>query len=161
MILVTHAVIGASVAGYTGDPLSAFCVGLVSHYISDMIPHWHYHVPRIKEAVLKPFGKKTIAFNAHFFPEMMRVGFDLFAGILLTVIFFQNSLPIALVGGLAATIPDLLVGIGRIKPLKILVLHDKFHRWVHFGMLLDDYPFIGIGSQALIVLIFIFLFGSY
>lgn len=39
MMLTTHAAIGAAFGSFVGDPVLGFSLGLISHFLVDMIPH--------------------------------------------------------------------------------------------------------------------------
>src|SRR3989338_1914445 len=39
MTLTTHATLGALIGATIGSPLAAFAIGLLSHFLIDMIPH--------------------------------------------------------------------------------------------------------------------------
>lgn len=160
MVLTTHAVIGAALTQHVGDYAAVFILSFASHYVADMIPHWHYPTNKLKKAVETKPGTKSISFNAHFFPEMVRVAFDLGLGVAISLMFFEVSPSIIILGAFAATIPDLMVGAGHIWPNAFLTWHDRLHRWIHSSTNLDDRPLLGIGSQVVLIILFIFLFGS-
>ena len=123
-----------------------------------MIPHWHYPVPRIKKAVDGNFGKKTVTLEQHFWPEFVRIFFDLGLGIGLSLAIFDGSPVVIAAAVFGAVLPDLLVGLAKFYPATVLVWHDRFHRWVHTQTRLDDRHFFGIASQASIALLCIWLF---
>lgn len=158
MILVTHGVIGGALTHRASSVFVAFCIGLLSHYLADAIPHWHYNSPKIKNAVRAPFGKKTLSLKNAPYAEIMRICVDLLIGISLSLLIFPGNPIVIFVGAMGAVLPDLLTGLSRFWPMPLLVLHERFHRWIHTNILLDDYPVVGIGSQILIAVIFIFLF---
>jgi hypothetical protein len=158
MILVSHSIVGAALTHRSLGFVTVFFVGVASHYIMDMIPHWHYNVPHIKHAVNETRGVKTLSMKASLIPEFMYIAIDLMLGFLLSFIIFGGSWEIIAVGVLGAVVPDLLVGLGRFFPVSILVRHDQFHRWVHSNIMLDDSPIIGILCQAATVFLFIYVF---
>ncbi len=158
MILVTHSVIGASLAHRFTSAAAAFVVGLISHYVSDMIPHWHYPVPEIVRAAEKPPGTKALTVNMVLFPELIRVSIDLVLGIGLALFLFKGSPLVVFFAAFGAVLPDLLVGLAKFYPQKILVWHDIIHRKVHTRIRLDDRHFLGIGSQAAIAFLLAWLF---
>lgn len=158
MILVSHSIIGAALTHRSLDLAAVFFVGVASHYLLDMIPHWHYNVPRIKSAVSETHGIKTLSMKANIIPELMYILIDLMLGFLLSLIIFGESPEIIAFGVFGAVLPDLLVGFGRFFPMPVLVWHDRFHRWVHSNIMLDDSPISGVLLQALTVFLFIYLF---
>ena len=159
MILVTHSIIGAAVAHRSMSAPAAFIIGLASHYIFDMVPHWHYPVPKIKKVVDGSFGKKTLTLERRLWPEFLRVVCDLGFGIGLSLAIFDGSPVVIASAVFGAVLPDLMVGLAKFYPATILVWHDKFHRWIHTPTRLDDQHLWGITSQATLALLFIWLFS--
>lgn len=159
MVLVTHAVIGAALTTRIGNILGSFLVGVVSHYIFDMVPHWHYPAPRLIKAVNTKPGTKSVTFTRQLFPDMVRVAIDLALGISLSLIFFDADMPVILAGAFGAVLPDLLAGSAKIWPLPPLVLHERIHRWIHTDIRIDNRHIIGISSQVLLIILFILLFS--
>ncbi|MDA1334533.1 MAG: hypothetical protein O2794_00760 [bacterium] len=158
MILVTHAVVGAAFGHRLSSAAIAFVIGIISHYVFDMIPHWHYKPTKIREATKdKPFGVKTLTLGREHIPELAAIGLDLTAGLILSFIFFDGAPLVILASVIGAVLPDLVVGFTKIYPLKPLVWHDRFHRWMHSDIDLDEKHIIGIGSQTAIIILFILL----
>jgi hypothetical protein len=158
MILVTHAVIGAALTNRIGNLVSVFIVAFISHYIFDMIPHWHYPTPKIIKALTKPAGEKTISISPVYFSDFARILIDLILGLVVVWAFFDMSLTTIIVAVFGAVLPDLMAGFARIWPQKLLVLHSRFHRWVHTDIRLDDKHLLGIGTQLGLSLLLILLF---
>ncbi len=158
MILITHSVVGAALARYVPSALLAFLFGIVSHYVLDRIPHWHYHVPHVKKATLAPFGKKSFSFSRAVAPDVAKVAFDFAVGLAISLYFFSGDIVSIFLGSFGAVLPDLLVGAAKLWPQRLLVAHDKFHRRNHTLVRLDDQPLLGIGSQAALVVLVILLF---
>jgi len=42
MILSTHFITGAAVAGFTENPVLVIAIPFVLHLLLDLIPHWEY-----------------------------------------------------------------------------------------------------------------------
>ncbi len=42
MILTPHMLVGAAIGSQVSNPWLAFCFGLLSHYLIDLLPHWDY-----------------------------------------------------------------------------------------------------------------------
>ncbi|MEK7576849.1 MAG: hypothetical protein AAB482_04120 [Patescibacteria group bacterium] len=157
MILTNHSLIGVALTHKSIQYSIIFLIALGSHYLFDMIPHWHYRTPSIKEAVNAPFGKRTLRVSSAPYDEIMRIILDLTVGLGLSLYFFSASPMVIVVGVAGAVLPDLLVGFGRFYPIRVLVLHDRFHKWIHARHMLDDWPLIGITSQIIIAAILVFL----
>lgn len=158
MILVTHSLIGAALAHKSVGVAVAFVTGLASHYIFDMIPHWHYPVPKIKEAIFHSFGAKSMTLHKRYWPEFVRIALDLAFGVALAFFVFDGAPLVIASAIIGAVLPDLLVGFVKFHPLPILVWHDRFHRWIHSKARLDGNNTFGIASQAAIALFCIWLF---
>lgn len=158
MILVTHAVVGSALVHTAVSVGGALTVGMLSHYLFDMIPHWHYHVPKVKEASLRVPGSAPIKLTKALFNDIRWIALDLASGFFLALLFFDGSWLVIGAGAFGAVLPDLLVGAGKFWPQKLLVWHDKFHRWIHTDIRLDDRPILGITTQAGIALLFVLLF---
>ncbi|MEK7631037.1 MAG: hypothetical protein AAB417_03360 [Patescibacteria group bacterium] len=158
MILVTHAVVGSALVHTAASVGGALAVGVLSHYLFDMIPHWHYHVPKVKEISLRVPGSAPIQFSRALLNDVRWIVLDLTAGIVLSFLFFSGSWLVIGAGAFGAVLPDLLVGASKFWPQKLLVWHDRFHRWIHTDIRLDDRPMLGITSQAGIAILFVLLF---
>ncbi len=157
MILMTHAVIGAALTHQTAQYGIIFFIAFVSHYLFDMIPHWHYNVPHVKWAAHLQPGK-TLTMQWRFVPDIIRVGIDLTIGVALAFLFFDGLPEAVVIGALGAVLPDILAGLAKFWPLRVLVWHDRFHRWMHTTRDLDHRPVLGISTQLAIILFFILLF---
>jgi hypothetical protein len=158
MILVTHGLIGAALTHRYANGALIFLTAMASHYVFDMVPHWHYRVPRIHRAVNAASGEKTLTLKAAFLPDIGRIVIDLVMGLVLSTYLFPGSEKAIVIGVMGAVTPDLLVGLSHFYPARILVWHDRFHRWIHTPVRIDHRPLIGITSQIAIALFFIFFF---
>ena len=158
MILVTHAVVGAALTHTISGALGAFFVAFASHYIFDMIPHWHYSVPQVKRATEAPFGKRALVLGGHIMPDLIRIAVDASLGMTLALVFFKGSVIFIAAAAFGAMLPDFLVGLAKFYPQRVLVWHDRFHRWIHTPVRLDDRPLLGITTQAALIAFCIFFF---
>jgi len=87
---------------------------------------------------------------------------DVFAPIAILAVVARPETPIAIAsiaaGMFGAALPDLLAVLSKFIPTKLLVFHQKIHLYyIHTKIFLDDRPVIGIGSQALIVAVMLYL----
>ena len=159
MILITHAVIGAAIAEKMQSSGLIFFTGVLSHYLSDAIPHWHYSVPRVSQAIRNDSAKKTLSFSPRFVGEFIKIAVDGILGFVFAFFFFPGNLPAIALAVFGAMLPDFLIGLSRFYPNSLLILHQRFHRWVHSRIDLDGRPLIGIGTQLAIVVLLIAFFG--
>ena len=166
MILATHAIVGAGAAQiFSTNPVTAFAIGFVGHFLLDAIPHWHYPLASANRDVegriqSMPMGRKFIA-------DLIRIGLDCLIGFILVIILFLSlqggettgviPLTILLTGAFGGILPDAL----QFAYLKIrkepLISLQKFHLFIHSKKDLDNRPFLGITSQALVIIIVIAL----
>lgn len=84
MTSVSHALIGAAIAAKIGDPAGAAVIGLLTHLVCDMVPHWDLGTnwrlrPRvvtgslaIAETVVAMFG--TYFIFSRFVPDQFILG---------------------------------------------------------------------------------------
>jgi len=158
MILVTHSIVGSALVHTAASIGGAFAAGVLSHYLFDMIPHWHYHVPKVKEVALRVPGSAPAKFTKALLSDIRWIVLDLASGFILAFLFFDGSWLVIGAGAFGAVLPDLLVGLGKFWPQTLLVWHDRFHRWIHTDIRLDDRPMLGISTQAGIAILFVLLF---
>lgn len=154
MILVTHSIIGGALSVVQKSIPAAFLVGLLSHYLTDMIPHYDYEagIDGSGDAKkLKPFLIKIVSDGLLgvlvpliiFYPENWFDFFKLFAGI---------------AGGV---LPDFLQGVRLALPNKILDAHQKVHDFFHSNIRLRDVaPTMGVITQTGLAFLFL-VFGVY
>ena len=64
MLLITHAITGAALATIQKSIPAAFAIGLVSHYLLDMIPHYDHNVAPLLAKNDKAGIRKTLALIA-------------------------------------------------------------------------------------------------
>jgi hypothetical protein len=164
MTLATHIVIaGAITKPMIGKvhPALAFAVALATHYLSDAIPHYDYHIGTAKQktaAVLKIELNPTPRNIAH---DLIKIGFDATVGFVVLLFFarpefsFAGIFPYALVA-LAAILPDALQSVywfWRKSPIKEMkIFHDYWHAKEKL-----KWDWLGLSSQALIFLFSVIL----
>ena len=159
MILVTHGIIGAAVGRlFPGAPLVAFLAGFVSHFLTDAIPHWHYQLFSMRKDPANPLNN-DMKFGWKFLMDLVSIGTDCLAGILLPILLFQgwsgfsDPAPAILWGAIGAVLPDLLQFVymkwrqGPFSPLQ------RFHLWIHSKIDIDRRHLVGIGSQVVIIIV--------
>src|SRR3989344_9180331 len=160
MILITHEVIGGALAVATkASPAGAFFLGLISHYLFDMVPHWHYRLVREGEP-FREWTERGGSFIKKFIREartggIIKAMLDLLGGAAVMFIIFRpeswnTALPLAF-GIFGGIFPDLLSPISRIFPNRLIDFHQHVHfNIIHTKIRLDDKPIVGIGSPNFI-----------
>ncbi len=154
MILAPHAIIGTAFARVvTSNPIGAFFVGFLSHFIADMIPHWEYKISNS----IHPEISEKISLNKEFLKDILKLSLDGTLGLILSFLFFYNGDPYFIIAAaLGGIFPDFLQFLyGKIKT-KPLILFKRFHDLTHADKL-EDKVFFGIFSQVVVVFIFVVL----
>lgn len=149
MILSTHAIVGASIASLTHDPVAGFAVGFVSHFVLDAIPHWDYKLRSSRQDSDQPM-KSDIVVGRDFLRDLVKIGGDVLGGFAIVALLFSAmdsvALPVALSGALGGVLPDALQFAYfkfRHEPLSSL---QRFHIWIHSDRKVLD-PIAGAASQ--------------
>ncbi len=154
MILVTHSIVGGALSVVQKSVPAAFFVGLLSHYLMDMIPHYDY------EAGVDGSGDpKKLK------PFLIKIAFDGLLGVLVPLMLFYPDnwfeffkLFAGIAGGV---LPDFLQGVRLAMPNKILGVHQKVHDFFHSNIRLREVaPVFGIVAQVGLSALFL-AFGFY
>lgn len=165
MILATHAVAGAAAAKiFESNPLAAFIVAFLSHFILDAIPHWDYTLLSYKKS-LDPLNGNMV-WGKKFIIDLVRIFFDFWTGIFLSILFFKTQsnyqTSIIILGAFGGMLPDALqFAYWKLKtePLKTL---QKFHRFAHTkNEILKEKTTLGILTQLAIIALIILIFGKF
>ena len=156
MILTTHAIVGAAAGRIFLNPLMAFAVGFISHFILDVIPHWGYGLKSRIRNEKEPL-KEDIVLNREFIGDLARIGLDFVFGVSAAIFIFRGE------GGFIGAPADLLAGIaGGLLPdfmqflyFEIrrgpLIFFQKLHIYIHRGKELSVLPY-GILSQIIVII---------
>ena len=124
MTLTTHAAIGAALGAVIGNPLIGFTLGLISHFLVDMIPHGDNNIAdtyRVKKN--KRLGVAYITVDAAIAIIMLM---SLVSGRPHTT--SNIAFSAAVIGSI---LPDLLVGIGEIYKHRVLKSFFNIHFFFH------------------------------
>lgn len=157
MVLSPHIIVGASLANLlTFNPLIAFFIGFISHFLLDAIPHWDYEIKFINNNEDKL--KKELNLNKNFKIDLLKIGLDFLLGLIVLSFFIDGqNLYILLFGALGGIFPDLLQVLYykfKVEPLKSL---QKFHVVFIHSDLFKFKIIPGILTQIFVVIISIFL----
>jgi len=124
MYLTVHAAAGLWLATYTANPIVAFFLGLISHFILDAIPHGDEHVGHGLltrwHAIKRLVGATTI-------DGIILVFFTLIY--IATTPAANTTIVLASLAG--AILPDLLWGIYLLIPFRALRWYYNFHSSIH------------------------------
>ncbi len=106
MLLVVHAIAGATVGASIANPLISAPIAFATHFVLDSFPHWNYPVPK----------RRTLpAFWRAFGPDMV---LSVVVGIAL-ILWFRTSWANVLWGIGWACVPDFLTLYRKKKPWSI------------------------------------------
>ncbi len=155
MFITIHAAAATLIGAQTDNAAIAFGLGVVSHFILDMIPHGDMELGKrffgLKISNLREENKlKTMALYG---------SMDACTMVLLLVFLFKNfdfarsdGVSWAIIGGI---LPDFLVGFYQLTKFKYIKWIYKFHHWNHFlilNKLKKDLPIkYGIIMQATVL----------
>lgn len=165
MTLATHIIIAAAATKpiASAHPIMIFAVAMVTHYLSDAIPHWDYSLSSIDSEVRHEerawkFGDAT------FLRDIRNIALDGLLGTLLVALIAQpssfNEILWLLFTAAGSVLPDFLQGVYYTRRADFLRIIHHFHGFMHSKISLGPYPVIGIPLQAVIFLTaFAFLFG--
>ena len=156
MVLSTHAVVGASIAGaVTGDPLVAFVIGVASHFAIDAIPHWDYKLKAFDE-------ESSTIIRKNLWIDLRNIFCDFVLGVVACLVLFGGVSHYALVsactmGALGGVFPDLLQLPYFLSGGRWFGRLQGFHSGLQKNKALAAKPVVGILLQlALVVLAYAF-----
>ena len=167
MTLATHTLVAGATARLLSitNPVAALLVGLASHYGIDAIPHYDYPLRSARQERSEKLEFTLTPSKKNLLRDLLAVGVDSVLGVLLLVALTPKSLDgthlittLALI--LGAILPDALQAaffVYQKSPLlETKLLHDFFHAK---HRLTKDW--LGIGSQALIVLLAVLVLARF
>lgn len=156
MTLGAHTIVGGSLGALIlGHPLLGFCIGFLSHFLLDAIPHYDYKILSLEQ---KGNTKLDIdmKFGKLFLFDMFRIGGDIAIGLFGVFLFFFDGTAIpgaVLAGAFGAVLPDILqfvyFKLGG-KPLRFL---QTFHHFIHAEYDLNHRPVFGLLCQLGVVIL--------
>lgn len=157
MILASHSVLGVAAAKLApANPLLAFCLAFLSHFVGDAIPHWEYKLSKSVD----PKYSEGMRLNRDFFVDSIKVWSDIFLGIALSYYIFPGAsfevLSMGIIGGILPDIFQFLYGKIKVQPL---IIFKKFHDAVHSEKM-DDKRWLGISMQVIVIFL-IYLLNNF
>lgn len=153
MILLGHSIVGASLAVTQSNPIIAFVIALISHYVTDAIPHYEYNA-----RILVTAPRSREAFWAY-----IRVAIDGLFGIAVPFLIFAPqdvTGAISILAGISGgMLPDMLWGSSSLwRNNRMLALHFRFHYRVHTFFTNKEFPRLG-GAITLTICVLAIWFG--
>lgn len=123
MYLTVHAAAGGAIGVLTGNPITAFILGAVSHVILDIIPHGDENITRWR--FLSSRTKKLAAAG-------VLDGVVLLLALSFWVSYLDfNLLPTMLAGMFGGIAPDAVWGFHELTGAPLLKSYRRFHNWFH------------------------------
>lgn len=159
MFLTGHAVVGMTIGYATGDPITAFFTGWLSHYLFDVIPHGD----EIQFKGIDVRGMAQLALVDH-----------AVASVVAALFLLTTSMDITwavLLGAIGAVLPDWLMAVykltesiwgarwinGNVKHAafymhRAIAPLQEFHNWCHYNVIRGEIPFwLGISYQIVLL----------
>lgn len=165
MTLATHIIIAAAATKpiASAHPLLIFAVAIITHYLSDAIPHWDYSLSSI-DSEIRHEKRKWKLDDSTFLRDIRNIAFDGLMGTLLVALITSpsstNEFLWLFLAASGAVLPDFLQGVYYTRRADFLRIIHHFHGFMHSKISLGPYPLIGIPFQAVIFLTaFVSLFG--
>lgn len=137
MIITSHMLVGAAIGVQSPNIWTAFCFGVISHYLLDFIPHWEY--------------LETIKITKA--NHLMKIFIDFIIGVIVILIifwFFPFNKIIIISGIFGALLPDFIEFLYKNFKIKFLRPLVIFHNKIHYFKDVSFWPGL---PGALIVLL--------
>lgn len=157
MTLTTHSIIAAVVTKplLHTHPILIFAAAILSHYLSDAIPHWDYQLESLSDE--ENADKRAWSKDWHVLGrDILHFAFDGFLGAAIVLLIARPVsredwvwIIFSVIGG---CLPDFLQGLYVLK-LRLLKSHQRLHDFMHAKIRLGPYPLIGIPFQLAISLL--------
>ncbi len=161
MVITPHILVGAAIGSKIKKIGWIIILGLLSHLVLDMIPHWDYG-----NSALKKFTKtKSYKILFKFFGKLAIDGF-IGGSIIFTVVWQKNifspdDLLFILIGIMAGFFPDFLLGTIKLlagKMPKFSKAYSSFNeKYLHCQIHIKKPTLLGVGTQVIISLIAILI----
>jgi len=154
MILTPHILVGATIGIKTKKSLLIIILGLLSHFILDIIPHWDYSLSNIRHF------STTKDYNLLFI-DISKILIDVIIGLLIVIFILRkkimlnkNYIPYVVLGIFVSVLPDILWVLAGFVENELLDKFVTFHHHLHYkpqkeGMV----TFLGLITQIVTILI--------
>jgi hypothetical protein len=161
MVLSTHAVAGAAAAYLlTRNPAAAAAVGILSHLLLDMVPHWHYPLRSLEKDPRDPMRDRLV-FGWNFLLDLIVIGGECLLGFMLAFLAARRgSGAVVFWGAVGGVFPDFLQLVYHKLPFFPFREIQRFHKWVHARTRLDDRHAVGVIQQVLLIIVSLVLLSS-
>ncbi len=165
MIHTSHILIGAAIGAKVQSLGLIIILGLLSHLILDLIPHYDYSLKKIVAFINKKKGSSC----KKAFIDCLKAVIDMLLG--LAIVFFvlykkdffvninYTHLWLIVAGIFFSTLPDFTQILFHLFPSKIGKIYIKFHHTIHWhnNQKEGKITFFGLFTQIIVIVIFVFL----
>ncbi len=148
MFLATHATVGALIGRAAPDPVSAFILSFVSHFLLDIVPHGDANLYKDYKR-----GNKVKLALSYTMIDAIVTAYLVVA--IAQARLFDSGINVAMgiVGGL---LPDLLVGIFEVTNTKLLARFHGIHFYFH-NLFVNRYRDVSFGVGVMYQLAILFV----
>ena len=143
MFLVGHAAVGITITQALGvtNPVAAFGVGWLSHYLADFVPHGD---EGLGEWVKKGHEVRRLAAVTAIDGTIALAAFALFAS-------RQQEFPMAAAAAAVGSwVPDVMWGLEKLLQRRLFGPHERLHHWNHNRLHIMLPLKVGITLQAIV-----------
>ncbi|MBU0531448.1 MAG: hypothetical protein ABIG32_03185 [Candidatus Uhrbacteria bacterium] len=151
MTITTHATVGTLIGYSIGNPVAGFILGIISHYVLDLIPHGDYLINvefrKTKKKIKRAIAYGTIDAVTAIFLILWIVNWKDFSG--------MQAISWAIAG---AVLPDLMVGLYDFTKSRYLRPFNQLHFIFHdyFIKKRGDIPLrYSLAFQAVLIVVLI------
>ncbi len=159
MVLSAHAIIGGAIGSIMkNDPILAVVYGFLSHFILDMIPHWDYP---IRSKFINPDKANKSLNKLDIANDISSIFIDIVIGLGVSYLLYGGGGNLIwFYGACAAMLPDFLQFVYGLWPEGLSIL-QRFHKYAHSDLKLNDKPLLGVSSQIIIIFILVGISAFY
>jgi len=139
MYLINHAAIGIALASQVSNPVAAFGIGWVSHYLADFFPHGDE-------------GVGEWAARKNEIPRILGiVAIDgmLFLGAFAWFSAHQGFSWSAAAAAIGSFVPDIMWGLEKLAGRKLFGIFERLHSWNHNYFKIKLPVFAGVSLQIM------------
>ncbi len=157
MTLSTHIVVGAAAAKvFSTNPVQAFFVGMITHYILDSVAHWDYPLAAFSWNKEKPTETK-ISFTAALYTDIAKVLTDVALGFALVTFatsgFSVHNFWLLAAGAVGGVMPDFIQFLYGVWKNGVLRWLQKFHHSMHSKKDFNNRPIVGVPLQVVVMML--------
>lgn len=162
MTFTPHALAGAALGVATGNPYAGFVLGVISHHLLDMVPHFDQYTFRIESSRANYLGLGGEYVWHAFIPRdwlMLAIDVMLASFIFLGILWFLPPIlwPAIFFSALGGLLPD-IINSSKLwterftKDLAPLRIYHAFHTHFHFTVS-PSLIWLGVATQVIVIIL--------